>query len=58
VFYRDNCADMALARQDFDAAFIASATGLLISGTHLSQPVPHESCPHGHCGWRALPEHG
>jgi 5-dehydro-2-deoxygluconokinase len=44
VFYRDNCADMALARQDFDAAFIASATGLLISGTHLSQPVPHESC--------------
>ncbi len=44
VFYRDNCADMAISAQDFDAAFIASATGLLISGTHLSQPVPHESC--------------
>jgi 5-dehydro-2-deoxygluconokinase len=44
VFYRDNCADMAIAQSDFDAAFIGSATALLISGTHLSQPQPYETC--------------
>lgn len=44
VFYRDNCADMAIAQHDFDADFIASAKALLISGTHLSQPVTYESC--------------
>ncbi len=38
VFYRDNCADMAVSPEDFDSAFIGSATGLLVSGTHLSQP--------------------
>lgn len=44
VFYRENCADMAIALEDFDAPFIASATGLLISGTHLSQPQTFEAC--------------
>lgn len=44
VFYRDNCADMAIAPTDFDAAFIGSANTLLLSGTHLSQPLPYESC--------------
>jgi 5-dehydro-2-deoxygluconokinase len=44
VFYRDNCADMAIGPQDFDADFIASATGLLISGTHLSQPHTWQAC--------------
>ncbi|MBC7378487.1 MAG: 5-dehydro-2-deoxygluconokinase [Burkholderiaceae bacterium] len=44
VFYRDNCADMGVSVDDFDAAFIASATGLLISGTHLSQPQTYEAC--------------
>jgi len=44
VFYRDNCADMAIVQSDFDAAFIGSATALLISGTHLSQPQPYETC--------------
>ncbi|MEO5669281.1 MAG: 5-dehydro-2-deoxygluconokinase [Ramlibacter sp.] len=44
VFYRDNCADMALGVEDFDGAFIASATGLLVSGTHLSQPRTYEAC--------------
>lgn len=44
VFYRDNCADMAIAETDFDAGFIGSATALLISGTHLSQPQPYASC--------------
>lgn len=44
VFYRDNCADMALVSTDFDAAFIASAIGLLVSGTHLSQPQTYDAC--------------
>jgi len=36
VFYRENCADMAVDGQDFDDAFIASSKALLITGTHLS----------------------
>ena len=44
VFYRDNCADMGLSADDFDSDFIASATGVLISGTHLSQPQTYKAC--------------
>ena len=44
IFYRDNCADMAISQDDFDEEFIASAKALLISGTHLSQPLVYESC--------------
>ncbi len=44
VFYRDNCADMGISAEDFDNDFIASATGLLISGTHLSQPQTYKAC--------------
>ena len=44
IFYRDNCADMAISEDDFDAAFIASSTSLLMSGTHLSQPASYASC--------------
>ena len=36
VFYRENCADMALDIADFDEAFIASSRALLITGTHFS----------------------
>ncbi|MDR6357029.1 5-dehydro-2-deoxygluconokinase [Pseudomonas psychrotolerans] len=36
VFYRENCADMALSEADIDEAFIASAKALLITGTHFS----------------------
>jgi 5-dehydro-2-deoxygluconokinase len=46
VFYRDHCADMGLEPADVDAAFIASATGLLVSGTHLSQPQTYAACLH------------
>jgi 5-dehydro-2-deoxygluconokinase len=46
VFYRDHCADMGLVPGDVDAALIASATGLLVSGTHLSQPSTFETCVH------------
>ncbi|CAN7409453.1 5-dehydro-2-deoxygluconokinase [Trinickia sp. LjRoot230] len=36
IFYRENCADMALDENDFDEAFIASSKALLITGTHFS----------------------
>lgn len=36
IFYRENCADMAVAPEDFDANFIASARALLVTGTHFS----------------------
>ncbi len=38
VFYRENCADMALESGDVDPAFIGSAGAVLINGTHLSRP--------------------
>ncbi|WP_421731302.1 bifunctional 5-dehydro-2-deoxygluconokinase/5-dehydro-2-deoxyphosphogluconate aldolase [Brevundimonas sp.] len=38
IFYRENCADMALSVEDVDPAFIQSAGALLINGTHLSRP--------------------
>jgi len=36
IFYRENCADMAVAPEDFDESFIASAKALLVTGTHFS----------------------
>ena len=36
IFYRENCADMALSPSDFDEDFIGSSKGLLVSGTHFS----------------------
>jgi 5-dehydro-2-deoxygluconokinase len=38
IFYRENCADMALDAADIDEAFIRSSAAILINGTHLSQP--------------------
>ncbi|HEX4269665.1 MAG TPA: 5-dehydro-2-deoxygluconokinase [Steroidobacteraceae bacterium] len=38
LFYRENCADMALCETDVDPAFIRGAGAVLINGTHLSQP--------------------
>ena len=46
VFYRDHCADMGLETGDVDAAFVASAQALLLSGTHLSQPGTRAACRH------------
>lgn len=37
IFYRENCADMALAPEDVDEKFIASASALLVTGTHFSR---------------------
>uniref|UniRef100_UPI0025BBF5DB 5-dehydro-2-deoxygluconokinase n=1 Tax=Marivivens sp. TaxID=1978374 RepID=UPI0025BBF5DB len=36
IFYRENCADMALCEDDIDEGFIASARSVLATGTHLS----------------------
>lgn len=36
IFYRENCADMALCEADVDPALIARAGALLVNGTHLS----------------------
>ncbi|MDE2448611.1 MAG: 5-dehydro-2-deoxygluconokinase [Gammaproteobacteria bacterium] len=38
LFYRENCADMALCAADVDPTFIARSRAVLINGTHLSQP--------------------
>ena len=38
IFYRENCADMALCEDDIDENLIASSRALLLSGTHLSTP--------------------
>ncbi|OXI43823.1 bifunctional 5-dehydro-2-deoxygluconokinase/5-dehydro-2-deoxyphosphogluconate aldolase [Burkholderia aenigmatica] len=44
VFYRDNCADMAIDESDIDEAFIADSRALLLSGTHLSKPNTYAAC--------------
>jgi len=44
IFYRHDCADMAVSVEDIDAAFIGSAKALLVSGTHFSQPKTAEAC--------------
>jgi 5-dehydro-2-deoxygluconokinase len=36
LFYRNDCADMAVNSEDFDADYIASSKSLLITGTHFS----------------------
>lgn len=38
IFYRENCADMALSEGDIDADLIADARCVLATGTHLSHP--------------------
>lgn len=41
VFYRENCADMAIEAADIDEGFIASSRALAITGTHFSTPGVH-----------------
>ena len=36
IFYRENCADMALCEADIDEALIADTRSVLATGTHLS----------------------
>jgi 5-dehydro-2-deoxygluconokinase len=37
LFYRENCADMALCEDDVDPALIASARAIVVTGTHFSR---------------------
>jgi len=37
IFYRTDCADMALSEADIDEAFIASASAIVVTGTHFSR---------------------
>ena len=36
IFYREDCADMAICVEDLDASLIANSRALLITGTHFS----------------------
>ncbi|WP_271273467.1 bifunctional 5-dehydro-2-deoxygluconokinase/5-dehydro-2-deoxyphosphogluconate aldolase [Aliamphritea hakodatensis] len=38
IFYRRDCADMAIRAEDISPEFIASSQALLITGTHFSTP--------------------
>jgi 5-dehydro-2-deoxygluconokinase len=38
IFYRENCADMALDESDIDEDLIASAGAVVVTGTHFSRP--------------------
>src|SRR5437868_5156778 len=38
IFYRENCADMALTEADIDEKLVASAKAVLVTGTHFSKP--------------------
>jgi len=38
IFYRENCADMALCEEDIDEEFIAQSRSVVATGTHLSNP--------------------
>lgn len=43
IFYRENCADMGITRDDFTEEYIASARCLAITGTHLSNPKTRDA---------------
>ena len=38
IFYRENCADMALCEDDVAPEFIARAKAIVVTGTHFSAP--------------------
>lgn len=38
IFYRENCADMAICEDDIDESFISEARSVVATGTHLSHP--------------------
>ncbi len=46
IFYRENCADMALQVDDVEERFIRSAGAVLINGTHLSRPNAFDASVH------------
>ncbi|MEO9298649.1 bifunctional 5-dehydro-2-deoxygluconokinase/5-dehydro-2-deoxyphosphogluconate aldolase [Devosia alba] len=38
IFYRTDCADMALSEDDIDESLIAAARAIVVTGTHFSRP--------------------
>lgn len=44
IFYRENCADMALCTDDIDPAFIRRAKTIVVTGTHLSTETTAAAC--------------
>ena len=38
IFYRENCADMALEAADINPAYVGRAKALVVTGTHFSTP--------------------
>jgi 5-dehydro-2-deoxygluconokinase len=46
IFFRENCADMALDATDVDESHIASSRLLAITGTHLSTPTTAAAVHH------------
>lgn len=43
IFYRENCADMAIAVGDLDSDLIQNSKALLITGTHFSSEAVYET---------------
>lgn len=43
IFYRENCADLALCEADIDPEFVGSAHAVLVTGTHFSRPATAEA---------------
>jgi 5-dehydro-2-deoxygluconokinase len=43
IFYRENCADMALDESDIDEDYIASARAIVLSGTHFSKKNTYDA---------------
>jgi len=43
IFYRENCADMALCTDDIEESYITEARALVVTGTHLSHPRTEEA---------------
>ena len=39
IFYRENCADMAISAADVDPDYVAKAAALVVTGTHFSTPT-------------------
>lgn len=46
IFYRENCADMAIEPGDMRPELIASAKAILVTGTHFSTPGTDSACQH------------
>ncbi|MEX2009914.1 MAG: 5-dehydro-2-deoxygluconokinase, partial [Dongiaceae bacterium] len=44
IFYRENCADMGLEPEDIEEDFVASASAVLVTGTHFSRPNVDAAC--------------